>query len=131
MRHPDDIAPLVVDDQPSMRTLMRYALQSMGVRNITDAKSGREAMHVLTHSHINLVLADWVMENGDGFTLLQSIRRHPKLYKMPFIMVTGLSEKPRVEAAIAAGVSNYLVKPFDTATLRRKIEMVLGPIGVS
>ena len=111
-----------------MRTLLRYALQSMGLRQISEAKSGREAVEVLRHTHVNLVLADWVMEDGDGLSLLQSIRRTPALHRLPFIMVTCHNDQPHVQAAIAAGVSNYLVKPFDTQTLRKKIEKVLGRI---
>lgn len=128
MPKPADIFALVVDDQPSMRSIMRYALQSMGVRQIAEAKSGREAIDVLRYHHINLILADWVMDDGDGLALLLSIRRNPKLRRLPFIMVTCHNDEPHVQAAIAAGVSNYLVKPFDTQTLRRKIEKVIGPI---
>jgi len=123
-----DISVLVVDDQQGMRGLMRYALHNMGLRQISEARSGLEALRVLETTPVTLILADWLMDKGDGLSLLKTVRRDPRLRKLPFIMVTGLSDKAQVQAAIAAGVSNYVVKPFDAATLRKKIEAVVGAI---
>lgn len=119
---------LVVDDQPNMRAMIRFALDTIGIRAITEAKSGREALWQLNHTPVTLVLSDWLMEDGDGLELLQSMRQHPLFRRLPFIMVTGQTRREQVQRAIDAGVSNYVGKPFDALTLRRKIEAVVGRI---
>jgi two-component system, chemotaxis family, chemotaxis protein CheY len=61
-----------------------------------------------------------------GLQLLQEVRADAKLKTMPFIMITAESKAENVVAAKQAGVSNYIVKPFNAETLREKIEKVLG-----
>lgn len=123
-----DLAILLVEDQMSMRLLARQALQAIGFTRITEARSGRDAMAVLEKDPINLILSDWNMEDIDGLTLLKMVRKHPKTGKTPFIMLTGNADREKVKEAIEAGVSNYIVKPVDVITMRKRIEMVIGPI---
>ena len=61
-----------------------------------------------------------------GFTLLQEMRADPSLSEIPFIMVTAESKTDNVIAAKRAGVSNYIVKPFNAQTLKNKIDAVFG-----
>jgi two-component system, chemotaxis family, chemotaxis protein CheY len=63
-----------------------------------------------------------------GLELLKEARADNKLHKLPFIMVTAETKTENVAAAKAAGVSNYIVKPFTAAVLKQKIEAVLGPL---
>ncbi|HBB55376.1 MAG TPA: hypothetical protein DCZ49_04240 [Hyphomonadaceae bacterium] len=125
---PKDLTILVVDDQQSMRGLTRYALQQIGIGKILEAKSGRDAFTVLEQSDVHAVLSDWNMEDIDGLTLLKVVRKHPRFAKMPFVMLTGQSDRENVQQAAAAGVSGYLVKPFDVASLKKRLEQIFGPL---
>jgi Response regulator containing CheY-like receiver, AAA-type ATPase, and DNA-binding domains len=73
-----------------------------------------------------LVISDWNMEPMTGFALLQEMRADPALAEIPFIMVTAESKTGNVIAAKKAGVSNYIVKPFNAQTLKTKIDAVFG-----
>lgn len=117
---------LVVDDQPSMRELARYCLEQIGVREIEDCADGSEALDLVARQDFDLIISDWMMKDVDGLTLLNEIRANPLLRRTPFIMATGQSEHKYVAAAVQAGASSYLIKPFNVATLRRKIESVIG-----
>lgn len=119
---------LIVDDQGSMRGLLRFSLQQLGIRDITEGKSGAEALVAMEHSKFDLVISDWNMENIDGLELLKTIRSNQFTAKTPFIMSTGNKDKEKVMEAIQAGVNNYVTKPFNVATLRKKIEAVVGPL---
>jgi two-component system, chemotaxis family, chemotaxis protein CheY len=72
------------------------------------------------------VISDWNMEPMTGLQLLQQVRSDAKLKPTPFIMVTAESKAENIIAAKEAGVSNYIVKPFNAETLQAKIEKVLG-----
>ena len=73
-----------------------------------------------------LVISDWNMEPMTGFELLKEVRADDKIKGTPFIMVTAESKTDNVVAAKQAGVNNYIVKPFNAATLKSKLVAVLG-----
>lgn len=129
MPNPAAMEVLIVDDQPSMRGLTKYILTQLGFKNVTEARNGREALSKLEYGNFDLVISDWNMDEIDGLTLLRVVRKHPKTSKVPFIMATGQSDREQVKVAIENGVNNYIVKPFDAATMRKKIEAVIGPLG--
>jgi len=72
------------------------------------------------------VISDWNMAPMTGLDLLKEVRADGRLKDTPFIMITAESKTENVVAAKQAGVSNYIVKPFNAETLREKIEKVLG-----
>jgi two-component system chemotaxis response regulator CheY len=117
---------MIVDDQQSMRGICKYILTQLGFTNIIEAKSGRDALGKLEKSPVDLIISDWNMEDIDGLTLLRVIRKHPKTQSMPFIMATGRSDKEQVKEAISSGVNNYIIKPFDASTMKKRIEAVIG-----
>jgi two-component system chemotaxis response regulator CheY len=118
---------LVVDDQQTMRSLVRTGLQQLGVRNIYEAPDGEEGLRqMLTRPAINLVISDYNMPKLDGLGLLRAIRSHPPIQKVAFIMLTGRADKELVQRAVQFGVNNYLVKPFTVGTLKEKIEAIFG-----
>lgn len=122
------IKVMVVDDQQSMRGICKYILTQLGFAHITEARSGRDAMTKLEAAIPDLIISDWNMEDVDGLTLLKVIRKHPKTSHLPFIMATGRSDKEHVKEAIAHGVNNYIIKPFDAQTMRKRIEAVIGQL---
>lgn len=117
---------LIVDDQQSMRELTRHCLKQMGISKVAVAKSGEEALDVLGKTKFDLIVSDWNMDGISGLELLTKIRNNPILGKLPFIMATGQKEKGQIVAAKEAGANNYIVKPFSTADLKKRIEAVLG-----
>jgi len=72
------------------------------------------------------VISDWNMEPMTGLELLKEVRADDKLRPTPFIMITAESKTENVVAAKQAGVNNYIVKPFNAATLKTKLTSVLG-----
>ncbi|MCB9992350.1 MAG: response regulator [Hyphomicrobiaceae bacterium] len=119
---------LIVDDQQSMRGISKYILGQLGFKSITEARSGRDALMKLENHPVDLIISDWNMDDIDGLTLLKVIRKHPRTAKMPFIMATGRSDKEQVKEAISCGVNNYIIKPFDAGTMKKKIEAVIGAL---
>jgi two-component system, chemotaxis family, chemotaxis protein CheY len=115
---------LVVDDQLTMREVTRLALQEMGVRNIIDAENGDDAFKKATTQPLDMIISDFNMPGMDGLGLLRAVRGHPAVRKLPFILVTGRGDNALVVSAAQAGVNNYIVKPFNAATLKTKIEAV-------
>ena len=122
------ISVLVVDDQLTMRALIRNALQQIGFKDIREAPDGEEALTTLLAKPANLVLSDFNMPNLDGLGLLRAIRAHPPTSKTAFIMLTGRADRELVQRAVQFGVNNYLVKPFTVAQLKGKLEAFFGAL---
>jgi two-component system chemotaxis response regulator CheY len=119
---------LVADDQRMMRELVRSVLTDLGCRQVTECSDGAHAMRMLEGRSVNLIISDMNMPNMDGLEFLQAVRAHPTLSKTAFIMLTSRAETALVRRAIDLGVNNYVIKPFNAATLKGKIEAVLGPL---
>lgn len=119
---------LVVDDQLTIRSLVRNGLQQLGVTNIREAIDGEDALSNLLVKPSHLVISDYNMPKLDGLGLLRAIRAHEPLRKTAFIMLTGRADPELVKRAAQYGVNNYLVKPFTVVTLKGKIEQVFGAL---
>jgi two-component system chemotaxis response regulator CheY len=115
---------LVVDDYNTMVRIIRNLLRQLGFEHIDDANDGSEALEKMRQRRYGLVISDWNMEPMTGFDLLQQVRSDPQLTATPFIMVTAESKTENVIAAKKAGVSNYIVKPFNAQTLKTKIDAI-------
>ncbi len=113
---------LVVDDYSTMRRIIRNLLTQIGYTEIDEAADGTEALTKLRAVQYGLVISDWNMEPMTGYDLLKQVRADEKLKATPFIMVTAESKTDNVVAAKQAGVDNYIVKPFNAATLKQKID---------
>ena len=117
---------LIVDDYKTMLRIIRNLLKQIDFENVEEASDGVEALAKLQAGNFDLIISDWNMEPMTGLQLLQHVRADPKLKSTPFIMVTAESKTENVIVAKQAGVSNYIVKPFNAETLRAKIQKVLG-----
>jgi two-component system chemotaxis response regulator CheY len=115
---------LVVDDYSTMIRIIRNLLKQLGFENVDDANDGSAALAKMQSKQYGLIISDWNMEPMTGYDLLLEVRANPALSKTPFIMITAESKTENVIAAKKAGVSNYIVKPFNAATLRTKMEAV-------
>ena len=128
MPEASNLRVLIVDDQASMRGLLKYSLEQLGIRNVTEANDGSMALEALNVNKYDLIISDWNMEEVDGLELLKQVRANPLINATPFIMSTGNKDRAKVQTAIQAGVNNYVVKPFNVMTLRKKIEDVIGAL---
>lgn len=117
---------LIVDDYKTMLRIIRNLLKQIDFNNVEEATDGSDALSKLRAGNFGLVISDWNMVPMTGLQLLQEVRADNRLKNTPFIMVTAESKTENVVAAKSAGVSNYIVKPFNAETLKDKIEKVLG-----
>ncbi|MAF94945.1 MAG: two-component system response regulator [Rhodospirillaceae bacterium] len=117
---------LIVDDYKTMLRILANLLRQLKFTNIEEAMDGSEALRRLRAENFGLVISDWNMEPMTGIELLREVRADEKLKHLPFIMITAESKSENVIAAKEAGVSNYIVKPFNAETLKRKMVSVLG-----
>ncbi|MEN9500240.1 MAG: hypothetical protein RIS83_2060, partial [Pseudomonadota bacterium] len=120
-----NINVLIVDDYRTMLRIIRNLLKQLDFNNVDEAVDGQEALAKLRAGNFGLVISDWNMAPMTGLDLLKEVRADARLKSMPFIMITAESKTENVVAAKQAGVSNYIVKPFNAETLREKIEKVL------
>lgn len=110
-----DFAVLVVDDDPTLRELFAALLREQGYR-VATAADGNEAVRAVRQSRPDLVLMDQEMPGLDGLAAAREIRSLPGA-GVPVVMISSRDDGPSFEAARAAGIGRYLVKPVSLSTL--------------
>ncbi|HEY4234624.1 MAG TPA: response regulator [Lacipirellulaceae bacterium] len=110
---------LVADDSGTMRAIIVRSLNSLGVSDVVQAEDGAKAVELFQPGVFDLVLTDWNMPGKTGLEVIQAIRKLDG--NVPIIMITTESDKARVMQAIQSGVSDFVVKPFDSKVLREKL----------
>ena len=118
---------LIVDDYKTMLRIVRNLLRQLNFTDIDEATDGSMALSMLKQAKYDLVISDWNMEPMTGIELLREVRSNDSLKHIPFVMITAESKTENVVLAKQAGVSNYIVKPFNAETLKMKLVSVLGP----
>jgi len=111
---------LLVDDSATMRRIIARLFDDAGLPSPTEASDGEEAIVKFKAEKFDLVLTDWNMPNKSGLELVREIRAMGST--VPVIMITTEADKSRIAEALKAGVSDYIVKPFDREKLRAKLE---------
>lgn len=119
---------LIVDDFATMRKVIRNLLKQGGFENVVEAEDGMAALKVLKSQPVDFIISDWNMPNMSGLELLKAVRSDDELKALPFLMVTAEALKDNVVAAVKAGVSNYIVKPFTAEVLNEKIEKIVNSL---
>ncbi len=122
---------MVIDDFSTMRRIVKNILKQLGYTEIEEAEDGEHALSKLREKPVQFIISDWNMPKMDGLELLKSVRNDSQLKEIPFLMVTAESEKENIMAAIGAGVSNYIVKPFTAEILKEKMDKVLEKHGLA
>jgi two-component system chemotaxis response regulator CheY len=117
---------VIVDDYTTMLRILRNLLRQLEINNVEEATDGDTAFQLIQKAPPDLIISDWNMVPVTGLELLRRVRADAKTKHIPFIMVTAESKTENVVAAKQAGVSNYIVKPFNADTLRAKIASVCG-----
>jgi two-component system chemotaxis response regulator CheY len=124
-----NIKIMIVDDYATMLRILRNLLKQLEFGNVDDASDGEDALRKLkTNGPYDLIISDWNMQPMTGIQFLKQVRADDKMKHIPFIMITAESKAENVVAAKQAGVSNYIVKPFNAETLKMKMTSVLGPL---
>jgi two-component system chemotaxis response regulator CheY len=122
------ISTIIVEDQRSVRALIRASLAEIGILNVVEAENGLQALGILSVHAKHLIISDMNMPELDGIGLLRAVRSRPMTAKTAFIMLTSRADGTLVQEAIKLGVNNYIVKPFTIDGLRQKIEAVMGKL---
>jgi two-component system chemotaxis response regulator CheY len=117
---------LMVTNTPSLRTLHAGFLRSKGFDYVFEAADGLQAIDMLRIQKIDLIIADWQLEQLSGADLLHTVRGSVAMVDMPFLMLTTKKDMPDVKDSLALGDTDYLIKPFKTAQLGMKLVMALA-----
>ncbi len=121
-----DIKVIAVDDYSTMRRILKNLLWQLGLKSVLEAEDGKAALNVLQHEKVDLIISDWSMPRMTGLEFLKAVRADPEIKDIPFIMITAEGERDRILAAVQAGVSSFIVKPFTAEVLGEKIKKVFG-----
>lgn len=121
---------LVVDDASFIRDMVKKQLRERipGVE-VFEAVDGNRALAAMKNQTMDLILSDWEMPNMSGEELLRTVRQQAEGGDVPFVMVTSRGDRNHVVAAVEAGASDYLVKPFTPEELLRKVTKQLARVG--
>ncbi len=111
---------LVVDDDPVMRRMARYALEKENLQ-VVEAVDGAQGLEMFQRLAPNFVIFDGMMPVLDGFSACAELRRLPTGAFTPVLMVTALDDEESVDRAFAAGATDYVTKPVRWAVLRRRV----------
>lgn len=112
---------LVVDDDQTMRSLLRRAMEKEGYQ-VVEAKDGEECLTIYERFHPDMILLDAVMPRLDGFTCCARIRALPEGDRVPIIMITCLEDKHASgDTFLIAGVTDFMPKPINWKTLRHRV----------
>ncbi len=130
-----EIKILIVEDTQAARAIIRNILQEDGFKSIEEVEDGAEAWKEIQNAkkqqkYFDLLLVDWNMPHMNGLELLKKLRKDSdeKLAKIPFLMLTSVTEKDRIIEAISAGANNYLSKPFTSDMVIDKITSTLNSV---
>ena len=123
-----NVSILVVDDQALTRSMVKSILKGLGYAVVLVAESANIAMELLENEKVDLIICDWNMPQMTGLEFLKKVRSIPSLRKIPFLMLTAEAYRENVSAAIAAGVTDYIAKPFTPDVLAEKVEKTLRKI---
>lgn len=121
----ENLRILIVDDHMIMRSLIEKTAISLGLKQISHAENGQQALDKINDGNIDIILADWNMPEMCGFDLLKAIRQNEDNNNLAFIMITAESEGTKMMEAMNNGATAYLTKPFSSDDFRDTIDKIL------
>lgn len=117
---------LVVEDSPTMRQLITFAMKRIPNSKVIEATDGVDALKKLSSEKIDLILADINMPLMDGLKLVSLVRSNASYEKIPIIIITTEGAKEDRERALAIGANAYLSKPIQTQELIKLVSTFIG-----
>ncbi len=123
----EDLNVLLVDDNPHMRAILATILRGVGLTRVREADDGEQALAILADWPADIAIVDFLMDKVDGVEFTRRVRNHPASRNpyLPIIMMTGFAERPRVEEARDAGVTEFLVKPVTAQRVIDRLNAVI------
>ena len=121
---------LVVEDEASLATMLRYNLEKQGFR-VEEAVDGQEAMARIAESPPDIVLLDWMLPVMSGIEVCRQIRRRPATRDLPVIMVTARTEDQDAVRGLNTGADDYITKPFSMEALLARMRALLRRSGAA
>ena len=119
-----DKKALVVDDSKLIRQSIMKVLKELGFSETMGAENGAVGLKKLGKESVDLIVSDWINPGMTGLEFLKAVRADVKLKGIAFIIVTSQGNKEIVMEAVQAGVSQFIVKPFNTIQLEEKINAI-------
>lgn len=118
---------LIVEDNEPMMRLVKSIMESFGCDDIHTTLDGESGFEESCRIAPDLIIADWMMHPMDGIELTKQVRNDPRSPDpyVPIILMTGFSQKRRVEEARDSGVTEFLVKPFNVNDMYKRIVQVI------
>ena len=115
----------IVDDQPSLRQMLRFALNIHGLQ-VIEAENGVDALDKLARHDIDMMLVDWQMPEMDGLELVRRLRKSEEFADMPVVIISCRDDLSARKEARSLGVMNWLKKPFRITEVQLAVENALG-----
>jgi two-component system chemotaxis response regulator CheY len=103
---------LIVEDSPTMRQLLSFALKRLRGAEVVEAHDGMDGLRKVTSDEFDLALIDINMPVMDGLKLIHLIRQEPELAEMPIVVITTEGAQEDRDRALALGANEYLTKPI-------------------
>ncbi len=133
----ESLRVLIVDDEFHIRKIVKAVLQSMNIRDVTEATNGKDAyeqlripraLHGEKARRFDFVICDWMMPEMTGIEFLEKVRGERFFEKLPVLMLTAENDTNKVMKAIGQGVNDYVIKPFTAQILEEKLRKVIAKI---
>jgi two-component system phosphate regulon response regulator PhoB len=115
----------VVEDDPTIRTILEMALAGAGFRHVRSFARGDEGLTGIRHMRPDIVLLDVMLPGVDGFTVAERVRADPSLSATRILMITARAEPDDIVRGLDAGADDYVTKPFDRKVLLARIRALL------
>ena len=115
----------IVDDQPSLRQMLRFALNIHGLQ-VIEAENGVDALNKLANHNVDMMIVDWQMPEMDGLELVRQLRKSEEYAKVPVVIISCRDDLSARQEARSLGVMTWLKKPFRIAEVQLAVESGLG-----
>lgn len=124
----NNLRALLVDDNAAMRGIVRTVMSAFGITHVFEAAGAQQALETLRSEPVDLMVLDWKMQPVDGLALVQKMRasKDDRLRFLPVIMLTAYAEPSKIREARDAGVTEFMVKPFSSEALYKRIANIVN-----
>jgi len=116
---------LIADDSPTMRAMLVSTIEMLGDYRIVEASSGFEALRLLPREKVDLILTDINMPDINGLELISYLRNNSNYRSIPVFIISTEGSLKDIEKGKLLGANEYLIKPFDPASLQTLISSYL------
>jgi two-component system, chemotaxis family, chemotaxis protein CheY len=117
---------LIVDDSPTIRRMVRVSLERLPGVTFREAQTGLEAIEALVVTPADLIVLDLNMPDMHGVDVLKFLRAQSSFKTLPVVVLTTRGDEPSRQAALAAGATLFVTKPFSPAALASDVRALLG-----